>query len=36
MCNAPGGQFSAPATYRSNLHGLVPFAFPVFWNVERE
>ncbi|MEA2737149.1 MAG: hypothetical protein QOH05_456 [Acetobacteraceae bacterium] len=36
MCNAPGGRFSAPATYRSNLHGLVPFAFPVFWNVERE
>ncbi|WP_428533756.1 ABC transporter substrate-binding protein [Rhodopila sp.] len=30
-----GGQFSAPAAYRSNLHGLVPFAFPVFWNVER-
>jgi peptide/nickel transport system substrate-binding protein len=31
-----GGQFSAPAAYRSNLHGLVPFAFPVFWNVERQ
>jgi peptide/nickel transport system substrate-binding protein len=30
-----GGQFSAPAAYRSNLQGIVPFAFPVFWNVER-
>jgi peptide/nickel transport system substrate-binding protein len=30
-----GGQFSAPAAYRSNLHGVVPFAFPLFWNIER-
>ena len=29
------GQFSAPMAYRSNLHGVVPFGFPVFWNVER-
>lgn len=31
-----GGQFSAPSAYRSDLHGLVPFAFPVFWSVRRE
>jgi peptide/nickel transport system substrate-binding protein len=31
-----GGQFSAPAAYRSNLHGLIPFAFPVFWNIEKQ
>jgi len=31
-----GGQFSAPAAIRSNLHGLIPFAFPVFWNIERQ
>jgi peptide/nickel transport system substrate-binding protein len=30
-----GGQFSAPAAYRSNLHGVVPFGFPVFWSLER-
>lgn len=30
-----GGQFSAPAAYRANLYGIIPFAFPVFWNVER-
>jgi peptide/nickel transport system substrate-binding protein len=30
------GQFSAPAAYRSNLHDAVPFAFPVFWNIERK
>ena len=30
-----GGQFSAPAAYRSNLRGVVQFAFPVFWNMER-
>jgi ABC-type transport system substrate-binding protein len=29
------GQSSAPAAYRSNLHNVVPYAFPVFWNVER-
>ena len=27
------GQFSAPAALRSNLQGLIPFAFPVFWNI---
>jgi peptide/nickel transport system substrate-binding protein len=31
-----GGQFSAPMAYRSDLHGLIPFAFPVFWSVERQ
>jgi peptide/nickel transport system substrate-binding protein len=31
-----GGQFSAPMAYRSDLHGMIPFAFPVFWNVERQ
>ncbi len=31
-----GGQFSAPAAYRSELTGVVPFAFPVFWNMERK
>jgi peptide/nickel transport system substrate-binding protein len=31
-----GGQFSAPAALRSNLHGLIPFGFPVFWNIEKE
>jgi peptide/nickel transport system substrate-binding protein len=30
-----GGQFSAPPAYRSNLHGVIPFGFPVFWNIER-
>jgi len=30
------GQFSAPRAYRANLRGVVPFAFPVFWNVERK
>jgi peptide/nickel transport system substrate-binding protein len=30
-----GGQFQAPAAYRSNLHGVVPFAFPLFWNIEK-
>lgn len=32
----PAGQFSAPRAYRANLHGVVPFAFPVFWNIERK
>jgi peptide/nickel transport system substrate-binding protein len=31
-----GGQFSAPAALRSNLKGLIPFAFPVFWNIEKQ
>jgi peptide/nickel transport system substrate-binding protein len=30
------GQFSAPRAYRADLHGVVPFAFPVFWNIERK
>jgi peptide/nickel transport system substrate-binding protein len=30
------GQFSAPMAYRSDLHGVVPFGFPVFWNVVRK
>ena len=29
------GQFAAPAAWRSSLTGVVPFAFPVFWNVTR-
>ncbi|WP_243634607.1 ABC transporter substrate-binding protein [Roseicella frigidaeris] len=31
-----GGQFSAPAAYRSELSGVVPFAFPIFWNIARK
>jgi peptide/nickel transport system substrate-binding protein len=31
-----GGQFSAPPAYRADLKGLIPFAFPVFWNIERQ
>jgi peptide/nickel transport system substrate-binding protein len=30
------GQFSAPRAYRADLHGVIPFAFPVFWNIERK
>lgn len=30
------GQFSAPMAYRADLRGVVPFGFPVFWNVERK
>jgi peptide/nickel transport system substrate-binding protein len=30
------GQFSAPMAYRSNLKGVVPFGFPVFWNMARQ
>ncbi len=30
------GQFSAPMAYRSSLQGVVPFGFPVFWNMERK
>ncbi len=30
-----GGQFQGPPAFRSNLQGWVPFAFPVFWNIER-
>jgi peptide/nickel transport system substrate-binding protein len=31
-----GGQFSAPPAYRSNLHGVIPFGFPVFWSMQRQ
>lgn len=30
-----GGQFSAPAAWRADLVGVVPFPIPVFWNVSR-
>jgi len=30
------GQFSAPRAYRSDLRGVIPFGFPVFWNIERK
>lgn len=30
------GQFSAPMAYRSDLVGVVPFGFPVFWYIERK
>ena len=30
------GQFAAPPAYRSDLKGMIPFTFPVFWNVRRE
>ncbi|TDG16600.1 ABC transporter substrate-binding protein, partial [Paracraurococcus ruber] len=30
-----GGQFAAPAAYRVEVTGVVPFAFPVFWNIEK-
>jgi ABC-type transport system substrate-binding protein len=30
------GQFAAPPAYRSDLKGMIPFSFPVFWNVRRE
>ena len=32
---AIAGQFGGPAAWRSNLTGVVPFSFPVFWNIER-
>lgn len=28
-------QLSAPRDSRLNLHGVVPFGFPLCWNVER-
>jgi peptide/nickel transport system substrate-binding protein len=31
-----GGQYSAPAAYRSNLRGVIPFGFPVFWSMEKQ
>jgi peptide/nickel transport system substrate-binding protein len=30
-----GGQLSAPMAYRADLKGVIPFAFPVFWNIDR-
>ncbi|MCO6417249.1 ABC transporter substrate-binding protein [Siccirubricoccus sp. KC 17139] len=33
---AIAGQFGGPAAWRANLQGVVPFAFPVFWGVERK
>ena len=30
------GQFAVPPAYRSALKGMIPFSFPVFWNVRRE
>ena len=30
-----GGQFSAPAAWRSNLEGVIPFPIPLFWNLSR-
>jgi peptide/nickel transport system substrate-binding protein len=30
------GQFAAPPAYRSDLKGMIPFTFPVFWSVRRE
>ncbi len=30
------GQFSGPSAYRSNLKDLVPFSFPLLWNVHRQ
>lgn len=29
------GQVAAPAAWRSSLNGVVPFSFPVFWNITR-
>ena len=29
------GQVASPQAWRSSLTGVVPFAFPVFWNVDR-
>jgi len=29
------GQVAAPAAWRSSLTGVVPFSFPVFWNIAR-
>ena len=32
---ALGGQFGAPGAWRASLTGVVPFSFPVFWNIEK-
>jgi peptide/nickel transport system substrate-binding protein len=31
-----GGQFAGPPVYRAELKGVMPFAFPLLWNIERE
>ncbi len=30
------GQFGAPGAWRSSLNGVVPFSFPIFWNISRK
>ena len=30
-----GGQFAGPPAYRSALKGVMPFSFPLLWNIER-
>jgi peptide/nickel transport system substrate-binding protein len=30
-----GGQFAGPPAYRSELTGVMPFSFPLLWNIER-
>jgi peptide/nickel transport system substrate-binding protein len=30
-----GGQFAGPPVYRAELKGVMPFAFPLLWNIER-
>lgn len=30
------GQFAAPPAWRSSLTGVVPFSFPIFWNIARQ
>lgn len=30
-----GGQFAGPPVYRSELKGVMPFSFPLLWNIER-
>jgi peptide/nickel transport system substrate-binding protein len=30
-----GGQFAGPPAYRSELKGVMPFSFPLLWNIER-
>lgn len=30
-----GGQFAGPPVYRSELTGVMPFSFPLLWNIER-
>ena len=30
-----GGQFSTPSAWRADLHGVIPFPIPVFWNISK-